>query len=427
MSKENFQLIGSPNRALLAATLGFFFGAMSISLFGPTAKALTDVMGLTPAEVGLLVAVPSLSGSLLRIPFGVSVDVNGGRKSFNFLMLCSAIGLIGLSILFSTRFPENMAGLYPVILLLGCLAGCGIATFSVGVSQISYWFRKKDQGFALGVFGGLGTASAGVLAFCLPLLLKGIGFVNAYHVLTAVLIIGGILYAVISCNAPYFQLRNHGVSHEEAKEAAVEHGEELFPTGNIVESLKISAGIPQTWLLVLTYFTTFGGFMALTAWFPTYWTRAQGLEPITAGALTAIFSILAALMRVPGGKFADKVGGQKVCIGALVVVAISCALMNLNLPWFGTFLITIVIAVAFGFNNAAVMKLVPVYVAKSVGGASGWVGGLGAFGGFVFPIILAAVVTAYGNAGYGLGFLVFTLFAIANIVLNWLGMMRKAN
>ena len=46
---------------------------------------------------------------------------------------------------------------------------------------------------------------------------------------------------------------------------------------------------------------------------------------------------------------------------------------------------------------------------------------------FVFPIILAAVVTAYGNAGYGLGFLVFTLFAIANIVLNWLGMMRKAN
>lgn len=132
---------------------------------------------------------------------------------------------------------------------------------------------------------------------------------NAYHVLTAVLIIGGILYAVISCNAPYFQLRNHGVSHEEAKKAAVEHDEELFPTGNIVESLKISAGIPQTWLLVLTYFTTFGGFMALTAWFPTYWTRAQGLEPITAGALTAIFSILAALMRVPGGKFADKVGG----------------------------------------------------------------------------------------------------------------------
>ena len=90
---------------------------------------------------------------------------------------------------------------------------------------------------------------------------------NAYHVLTAVLIIGDILYAVISCNAPYFQLRNHGVSHEEAKKAAVEHDEELFPTGTIVESLKISAGIPQTWLLVLTYFTTFGGFLPLSSRF----------------------------------------------------------------------------------------------------------------------------------------------------------------
>ena len=69
MSKENFQLSGSPNRALLAATLGFFFGAMSISLFGPTAKALTDVMGLTPAEVGLLVAVPSRPSRALSFVF----------------------------------------------------------------------------------------------------------------------------------------------------------------------------------------------------------------------------------------------------------------------------------------------------------------------------------------------------------------------
>ena len=65
MSIENFQLIGSPNRALLAATLGFFFGAMSISLFGPTAKALTDVMGLTPAEANATLRFSSGFGSKL--------------------------------------------------------------------------------------------------------------------------------------------------------------------------------------------------------------------------------------------------------------------------------------------------------------------------------------------------------------------------
>ncbi len=426
MASEKFNISGSPARALTAATLGFFFGAMAISLFGPTAKALSTTMGLTPAEVGLLVAVPSLSGSLLRIPFGASVDVNGGRKSFNFLMACAVVGLVALSILFSTRYPDNMEGLYPVVLLLGCLSGCGIATFSVGVSQVSYWYKKRDQGFALGIFGGLGTASAGFLALGLPILLASLGFVSAYYVLTGVMIAGGLLYAFLSCNAPFFQFRNAGFKDDAAKKLAAEAGEELFPAGAIKESLKISAGIPQTWLLVASYFTTFGGFMALTAWFPTYWQKAQGLSPITAGVLTMVFSVLAALMRVPGGKVADKVGGQKVCIGGLLVAAVACAAMNLPLPWFGTFLITIVIAVAFGFNNAAVMKLVPVYVSKSVGGASGWIGGLGAFGGFVFPPVLGAVVAACPESGFGLGFLVFTALALLNITLNWFGMIRKA-
>ncbi len=52
---------------------------------------------------------------------------------------------------------------------------------------------------------------------------------------------------------------------------------------------------------------------------------------------------------------------------------------------------TLLIAAAFGLNNAAIMKLVPVYVSKSVGGASGWVGGLGAFGGFIIPPVLGKI------------------------------------
>ena len=131
--KQEFKLKGSPNSALLAATIGFFFGAMAISLFGPTAGKLSDIMQLTPFEVGILVAIPSLSGSLLRIPMGASVDVNGGRKSFLALLIITIISLSTLCYLFTTYYPDHMTGLYPVILVLGCLSGCGIATFSVGV------------------------------------------------------------------------------------------------------------------------------------------------------------------------------------------------------------------------------------------------------------------------------------------------------
>lgn len=413
---------GSPARGLTAATLGFFFGAAAISLFGPSATRLHEVMELSPFKTGLLVAIPTLSGSLLRIPFGASVDVNGGRKSFLWLMALSVIGLAGLSILLTTRYPGNMEGTYWLILLFGCLSGCGVATFSVGAGQSSYWFPKHKQGFALGIFGGLGTLGAGVFALVLPLLLHAVGFVSAYHVWTAFMLTGLVLYALISCNAYFFQYRRKGFDAENSKRLAAEAGQELFPAGNIRQSLLISAKIPETWILVAAYFVTFGGFMALTAWLPTYWQKTYGLSVTQAGLYTAIYACLAALVRIPGGNISDKVGGLKVSLFAVSLLGIISVVMAFSSHWILSAFCTVVIAIAFGLNNAAIMKLVPVYVPKSVGGASGWVGGLGAFGGFVIPPILGEVVDIMGPVGYFRGFLFFTVFSIIVIIILYSGL-----
>ena len=134
MVQSQLKLKGTPTSALWGATIGFFFGVMAISLFGPTSTTLGAAMGLGATELGLLVSVPSLTGSLLRIPFGAMVDSNGGRRGFLFLLTAAVIGLGALSLLFTlypVETPGSMKGLYPVVLLLGCLAGCGIATFSV--------------------------------------------------------------------------------------------------------------------------------------------------------------------------------------------------------------------------------------------------------------------------------------------------------
>lgn len=422
---NSLKVKGSPVRGLTGATLGFFFGSAAISLFGPSATKLNEVMDLTPSMMGLLVAIPTLSGSLLRIPFGASVDVNGGRKSFLWLMVLSIIGLAGLSILLTTNYPNNMEGTYWLILLFGCLSGCGVATFSVGSGQTSYWYPKKKQGSALGIFGGFGTLGAGVFALILPMLLSSIGFVNAYYVWTVCIIIGTILYFIIGCNAYFFQYKARGFNGEESKKMAIEAGQELFPTGNIKESLMISAKIPETWILVVAYFVTFGGFMALTAWLPTFWQKEYGIDPTHAGFLTAAYACLAALLRIPGGKVSDKFGGIKVSFFSLILLAIISIVMAFSGNLILSFISTLIIAVAFGFNNAAVMKLVPVYVSKSVGGASGWVGGLGAFGGFVIPPILGKIVTEMGVIGYSRGFLTFTILSVIVLVILYLGLIVK--
>src|SRR5512142_2301696 len=147
------EIKGTPRQGLTGATLGFFIGFAAVALFGPTAAKFQQVMHLSPMAVGFLVAMPALSGSLLRIPFSAWVDTTGGRKPFLVLLTLSVIGMAGVWFVVATRYPDRLTpGLYPVLLVLGILCGCGIATFSVGISQVSYWFPQKRQGSALAIY-----------------------------------------------------------------------------------------------------------------------------------------------------------------------------------------------------------------------------------------------------------------------------------
>ncbi len=186
---------GNPKQGLVGATLGFFIGFAAVSLFGPTAQKFKEAMGLTPVMVGFLVAMPSLSGSLLRIPFAAWVDSTGGRKPFLTLLSISILGMLGLTVLIFTRYPDGLTrGLYPLLLLLGVLSGCGIATFSVGIGQVSYWFPRSRQGSALGAYGGIGNIAPGLFSLLIPLALTRLGLASSYLIWLLFLIGGTLLY-----------------------------------------------------------------------------------------------------------------------------------------------------------------------------------------------------------------------------------------
>ena len=80
-----YKIKGNPFQGLLGATLGFFVGFAAVALFGPTAKLLDEFMMMTATQLGFLVAMPQLSGSLLRIPFGAWVDTTRRKKFLSFL------------------------------------------------------------------------------------------------------------------------------------------------------------------------------------------------------------------------------------------------------------------------------------------------------------------------------------------------------
>ncbi len=413
-----FTTIGSPVRGLAGATLGFFIGFAAVSLFGPTAKSLKGIMGLSPLEVGLLVAAPSLSGSLLRIPFSAWVDTSGGRKPFLVLLLLSIVGMAGLFLTLYYYFPGRLNHtLYTLILFLGVLCGCGIATFSVGVGQVAYWYPKARQGTALGIYAGIGNLAPGIFTLLLPFALVSMGLSWSYLVWLAFLGAGTVLYAVIGRNAWYFQLIARGVPAEKAKAASALRGQEIFPSGNLVDSLLLSGRNWKTWALVAVYFTTFGGFIAMTAWLPVYWTSFYLATPVVAGTLAGIYSITTSLVRVGGGYLSDRIGGEATGILALGVMLAGAILMTLSAGFNLSVAAELLMAIGMGAANAAVFKLVAQEIPEAVGGAAGWVGGLGAFGGFAIPPLMGTIVQVQGTKGYTTGFVVFILLAAISLLI----------
>lgn len=414
---KNLNLKGNPNRGLTGATLGFFIGFAAVSLYGPTSAVFKEAfVNLNPVLLALLIAAPNLSGSLLRIPFSAWVDTTGGRKPLIVLLLLSIIGMGGLYIVLAF-FSNNLNQYYYLLFALGLLSGCGIATFSVGVSQASYWFPKNKQGIALGIYGGVGNLAPGIFALLIPnLALPLLGLPGSYLAWLIFLIVGTVIYIKIGQNAWYFQLVDKGINKDEAKEiASKEYGQELFPKGKASETLLISAKSWKTWALVFIYFTTFGGFLALTGWFPNYWMTYFGLNIKVAGLLTALYSILTSLTRIYGGKVADKNGGEITTIVSLGIALIGAICMTFASTMTLAIIGIILLAIGMGVANAAVFKIVPNAVPEAMGGASGWIGGLGALGGFLIPPVMASFLNRSGFAGYSQGFSVFIVLIIVAI------------
>ncbi|MDP4857888.1 MAG: MFS transporter, partial [Desulfobacterales bacterium] len=406
----------SRGAALFWITLAFFGGFAGVSAFGPIVSKLKVNLALSPLLMGLLAASPALSGSLLRIPFGAMVDRTGGKKPILILLALAAAGIAGITLMFWI-YPAPFPAQYPLFLLFGVLCGCGIAVFSVGIPSVSYWYPQKKQGSALAIYAGLGNLAPGMFALLLPFLVVSLGFTISYVLWFGLIFVLVVLVKVFMKDAPYFQYREMGIDID-PDALLLACGEELVPSGTAMQSLRKAASDWRTWILTCLYFVSFGGFIALTVWLPTYWAELFAMSLVKAGGLTALYSLSASLLRVLGGFAADRLGGERVTLVSFIIVGIGALAMMLAGGSTGTAIAgEVILALGMGFANAAVFKLVPKYSPAAVGGAAGIVGGLGAFGGFVIPPLMGLFVKINGVSGYAQGFGVFIGLSILSIVL----------
>ena len=416
---ESHGVAGTPKRGLIMATLGFFAGLTTIVFYGAAGPILEEHLALSGIFHGLLLGSPHLSKAILRIPFGAWVDEAGGKKPLLILMASTIVGTGGLVVTLFLTYPENFdMSLYPLLVLFGFLAGAGGATFSVGITQTSYWYPSNRQGFALGAFAGVGNIGPGMVVYVLPVLIGIWGLAMAYSTWLVFLLVVTAVYAVFAVDPYFFQLREQGKDDDEARRIADELGQDIFPSGGTWDSLRSSASNRRTWILVFLYTVSFGGgFTSLSAWFPTYWGLFHELSLATAGLLAGIFIVYGSLIRVPAGSVSDRFGGENVTIVSFGIMAIGGAIMTVATGFWPAILGMMVLGTGMGIANAAVFELVPKFVPEAVGGASGWISGIGGAGTLVILPVMGLFVDVYGEIGYARGFAVFVVLSVACVLV----------
>jgi len=275
------------HKALFLNTLAFTvcFAAWMLNGVLITFLSSNQLFDWGPVELGWLMGIPVLTGSIFRLPAGILTDKYGGKPVYAGLLLLSAIPMFLVS--YANSFFE--------FALCGFGFGLTGVSFAIGIAFTSVWYPSRLQGTALGIFGA-GNAGAALTTVAAPSLLKWLtqdgADLEAWRRLpmlyAGMLAVMGILFLLFS---------------ENKKPAS--SGRSL---GQMLQPLKRV----RVWRFGLYYFLVFGCFVAFSQWLVPYFVNAYHFDLVSAGYLAAAFSFPSGVIRAAGGWLSDKQGARRV-------------------------------------------------------------------------------------------------------------------
>lgn len=369
---------------LLAAFVYFTYCCGVWVSNGAMAPFIKESLNLSPAQIGLMLSVPIFAGALMRFPLGILAQYIG-RKSATLVEM----GGIAVALLFGYFFVETFNDL----LAMGVLLGIAGASFGVALSLGSGSFPARYKGLAMGLVGAgnVGTSLAALLA---PQLAQAWGWKSVYGIAALGLLLP-VLVMIFLAREP----------DDVDKHASLrEHIACLFEKDG--------------WAFSVIYAITFGGFIGLTSFLPSYYYDQFGVSKVQAGQLTMLAAFMGAALRIFGGWISDHWGGINTLTAVLVIVAVTlllCGLAGGSLVL--TTLLMMLCFAALGAGNGALFQLVPLRWPLTTAVAGSMIGEIGALGGGLVPNAMGLSKQYTGTYFWG-----FALFALLSLAA--LGMMR---
>jgi NNP family nitrate/nitrite transporter-like MFS transporter len=365
---------------LLAAFLYFDFSFAVWVLNGAMGPFISEQFHLTPGQIGLMVSVPTLAGAFMRFPLGV-ISQYIGRKNAAIVEMSAII----LALLYGFFFVKS----FNDVLAMGVLLGIAGASFGVALSLGSGWFPKQYKGLAMGI-AGAGNSGTALAALFAPRLATHYGWQHVYGFAAATMLLPLLTMILFAKEPP-------DTEHQRLSE----HLSCLFEKDG--------------WYFNLVYIITFGGFIGLATFLPSFFYAQFHVTKIQAGELTVLATLTGSATRVLGGWFADRIGGITT-LSVIFLIAIAGLFGLMTEPsLLATTLLFMLCFAALGAGNGATFQLVPLRWPITTAVAGGMIGEIGALGGSILPNLLGQSKQHTGS--YRTGFIVYAALTFAILLM----------
>ncbi|OHC24362.1 MAG: MFS transporter [Pseudomonadales bacterium RIFCSPHIGHO2_02_FULL_60_43] len=386
---------------VIMSTLAFTVCFMIWMMFAVIGIPIKQTLGLNETQFGLLIAMPVLTGSLIRLPLGMLTDKFGGRIVFFVIMISTVIPIYLISL--GTEYWHY--------LVTGLFVGVAGGSFTVGIAYCARWFPKNQQGLAMGIFGA-GNTGAAVTKLVAPLIVVAYGWTMVPQVYAVLMLVTAIAFWFFTFTDP---------SHVAGKSVSIREQLEVLKD-------------PTVWKYCQYYSIVFGGYVALALWMTKYYISEYGFDLKTAALLAAAFSIPGGVLRALGGYFSDRFGAHTITWWVMLVSMVCLfvlsfphaeftiktvtgpATFNVGLDATTFTVIMFTLGIAFAIGKASVFKYISDDYPRNIGVISGIVGLAGGMGGFLLPIMFGALVDLTGIRSSSF----MLMFGIVWVSLMWM-------
>ncbi|NEW05827.1 nitrate/nitrite transporter [Paenibacillus sp. SYP-B3998] len=374
-------------------------------IWSVVAVRLNDIgFHFTQDQLFTLAAIPGLVGATLRFVYTFAVGKFGGRNwtvISTGLLVIPAVG-IGVAV-------QDPTTSFSVMLLLAALCGLGGGNFSSSLSNISFFYPKKEKGTALGINGGLGNMGVSVVQFVTPLIITASTFAlvggegqllkNGQTVWLQNAAFIWVIPILVMTVVAFFGMNNLPGTKQSFSEQFV-----------IVKR-------KHTWIMTWLYVATFGSFIGYSAAFPLL-LKSQFPEHVSLAFLGAF---VAAAARPVGGWLGDKFGGSLVTAVVLVTMGLGAVgvIYFINLHQFGGFLAAfLILFLAAGTGSGSTFQMIPyIFPAKEAAPVLGFTAAFAAYGSFFIPKLFGWATKSTGSPVTAFYF--FIGFYLISMILNW--------